>query len=363
MAQQPVGAKIVELVADSSGRWADFVRSRPDAVIYQHPQWAQVLARAYGFRILALGCEDASGKLLGVLPLCYTAGILRRRGLSSLPRTPSVGPLAASGEVGKMLMRAAIDRVRAETGTRLEIKVAETTYAGAVPDMVRVRWDATYVRELSGAAGELRFGTSRNHAQITRAVRKSRRLGVEVRAGEGEEDLWRWYQLYLETVRRHGVPPRPYRFFQVAWSILSPDGMMRLLIAEEGSPSRVIAGSVFFAYGKTMFFAFNGSRGDALALRPNDAIHWQAIHDAQAGGFRYYDLGEVDAGNDGLARFKTKWGAEPHWLYRYYYPALGAPAHPTVEAGGHARLLARMIWRRLPIRATAVIGELLYRYL
>ncbi len=361
--QQPVGAKIVELDADPDGRWGDFVRSQPDAVIYQLPEWVQVLAGAYGFRPLGIGCEDANGILLGVLPLCYTRGILSGRTLSSLPRTPLGGPLAVNGDVLSMLMTAAVDRVRAEGRTRLEIKVAETSYAGAMPDMARVRWDATYVRDLSSAAGELRFGSSRNHAQIKRAVNKSLRLGVQVRAGVGETDLRRWYQLYLGTLRRHGVPPRPYRFFQVAWSLLSGDGRMRLLLAERGSPSEVLAGSVFFSYGETVFFAFNGSRDDALGLRPNDAIHWQAIHDAQADGFRYYDLGEVDATNEGLVRFKTKWGAEPRWLYRYYYPARRAPAHPPVEATGLAGRLARMAWRRVPTRATAWIGEWLYRYL
>ncbi len=357
-----VGAKVVELDADPVGRWANFLRTRPDALIYHHPLWVQVLAKAYGFRPLGLGCEDARGALIGVLPLCYTRGILSGRALSSLPRTPLAGPLAVNDEVRRLLMTAAVDRVRTD-GTRLEVKVAETSYAGAVRDMVRVRWDATYIRELSSAEGELRFGTSRNHAQIKRAVAKSQRLGVQVRAGDTEADLQRWYQLYLTTMRRHGVPPRPYKFFRIAWRLLSRDGMMRLLLAEHRPSNRLLAGSVFFSYGNTIFFSHNGSRDDALALRPNDAIQWQAIHDAHADGTRYYDLGEVDASNQGLTRFKTKWGAKPHWLYRYSYPAAGASVHHDMDVGGHPKRLARNVWRRIPTRATAVIGEWLYRYL
>ena len=357
------GTNIVELDADPRGRWGDFVRSRSDALIYHHPLWLRVLADSYGFRPLGLGCEDMDGALLGVLPLCYTRGILTRRTLSSLPRTPVAGPLAINDRVRWLLMTAAVERARREGGVRLELKVPETGYTGAVRDTGRARWDPTYIRNLSGAVGELRFGNSRNHAQIKRAVSKSQRLGVEVRAAGSEADLRRWYDLYLRTLRRHGVPPRPYRFFQAAWRLLSRNGMMRLLLAEQRSAGRLLAGSVFFSYGNTTFFAFNGTRDDALPLRPNDAIHWQAIHDAYTGGTVFYDLGEVDASNEGLARFKTKWGAEPAWLYRYYYPADHIPAPRSLDTEGYGKRLARMAWRRVPVGATAVIGDWLYRYL
>src|SRR5262249_56274015 len=105
---------------------------------------------------------------------------------------------------------------------------------------------------------------------------------------ETERDLRAWYGLYVDTMRWHVVPPRPYRFFEVAWQLLRPRGLLRLLLAEqhEARQSRLLAGSIFLMFGQTVFYAFNGRRREDLSLEPNDAIQWQAIHDAFRRGFR-----------------------------------------------------------------------------
>ena len=69
-----------------------------------------------------------------------------------------------------------------------------------------------------------------------------------------------------------------------------------------------------------MTYAFGASRTADFALRPNDIIMGRAINDASEEGFRFVDLGEVPEGDENLARFKSKWGAEPVRLYRYYSP-------------------------------------------
>ena len=87
--------------------------------------------------------------------------------------------------------------------------------------------------QLPGRSEELRFGNSRNHSAIKRAVNKAARMGVEVRQAESEDQLRAWYALYLDTMRWHAVPPRPYRFFKNCWELLRPHGLMRLLLAEQ----------------------------------------------------------------------------------------------------------------------------------
>src|SRR5262249_49914574 len=146
---------------------------------------------------------------------------------------------------------------------------------------------------------------------------KAARLGVRVRPAETERELRGWYELYLDTMRWFVVPPRPYRFFELAWEHLRPQGLLRLLFAgrTEGGTATLGGGSLFLMFGQTVFYAFNGRRREELALRPNDALQWQAIHDACTAGFRRYDLGEVTHDRRGLADFKGKWGAEPRHLY------------------------------------------------
>jgi hypothetical protein len=86
------------------------------------------------------------------------------------------------------------------------------------------------------------------------------------------------------------------------------------------------------------------------------------MHEACTRGFRYYDFGEVTSDNQGLAGFKSKWGAEPRWLYRYYYPAPHELEMNILESKSRAHQLANAVWRRLPLQATVLLSNWAHHY-
>jgi len=199
------------------------------------------------------------------------------------------------------------------------------------------------------------------------AVRKAQRHGLEVRAATTETDLRGWYRLYLDVNRWRGLPSRPYRLFQAAWEHLQPGGFLRLLLVHQRRAGRdvLLAGSMVLMLGDTAFYTFNGRLREALPLRPNDLLQWHAIRDAAAAGYRWYDFGEVEAGNDGLTAFKTKWDTHTRTLIRYHAPPL--PGDDTEYRGtggkGGPRSVALQAWHRVPLGVTALAGDWLYRYL
>jgi Acetyltransferase (GNAT) domain len=229
-------------------RWDSFVTSRPDGLVYHHSTWLRALEREYGARPIALVCEGPRDEVLGILPLLRTPGLpLRRHGgvtgarLSSLPRTPVAGPLAVDAATVAAIVAAAVERARAEPGVSLQLKAQTADLDTGVEGLTRIAWRESYSVALPARPEDLRFGNSRNHGAIKRAVNKAARSGVRVRAAESEGELRAWYRLYLEAMRWQMVPPRPYRFFLALWELLRPRGLMRLLVAElEG---RLLAGS------------------------------------------------------------------------------------------------------------------------
>jgi hypothetical protein len=351
--------RLVEIDPQHDPRWEGFLSAHPDSLPYHHPGWLQTLSEVYHHHFIGLSCEDANGRLPGVLPL-FRRDTRRRGELRSLPHTPVAGPLATSDAAMTALLCGAVQEVKLGRAHSLQLRSARDDLAKLLGDLTAVPWIVTYARDLPAPAGDLRFGDARNHGAVKRAVKKAEKAGVRVRPAESLRELQDWYQLYLATMRSHAVPPIPFRFFSTLWDTLRPLGMMRLFVAERNEGGRsMLAGSVYFLYGRSVFFAFNGRREADLALRPNDAIQWRAIHDAWHEGFRRFDMGEVDPDNPGLAAFKLKWGMERETLYRYYYPA-AKRLHP-LKSSGLAHRIARRPWRRLPLGVTVRLGEFLYR--
>ncbi|HEX3987716.1 MAG TPA: GNAT family N-acetyltransferase [Acidobacteriaceae bacterium] len=363
-------ARVTAIDPFTDPRWEAFVLRLPQATIYHHPAWLQVLQREYAQAGAFLACEDRDGSLLGIFPLLYTKGLpigggpLTAPRLSSLPRTPLAGPLAVDSAATVALLEEARNRVAQRRGMYLQIKASGGDLTGLAQGVVAKPWRFTYLLALpESSAAPFRISNSQNRASIRRAINKAAANGVQARLAENEADVRAWYSLYLETMRRNVVPPRPLRLFLAMWQLLRPLGMMRLLLAEQVTPSgaKILGGCIYLLFGSTCTYAFGASGTEDLSLRPNDLVQWQAINDAVAEGYRVFDFGEVPEGDANLARYKAKWGAEPVRLQRCYYPDI-----PDDDSGGddekpsRAHQLASAVWRRLPLRLTAWTGDRLY---
>jgi CelD/BcsL family acetyltransferase involved in cellulose biosynthesis len=358
-------ARVSEIEPGSDPRWDEFVAGHPDGHVYLHSTWLRCLAAEYERPLIGLATEDSGGRITGLLPLIETRGVPLLRGnatvgarLSSLPRTPLAGPLATDRESAAALLRAALERARA----RLQIKRAAPDLDGLVPDVGGAPWRASYVLSLQDDESALRFGNSRNHGRIKWAVNKAGKEGVRVRVAHDPADIQAWYPLYLETMREVVVPPRPLRLFEAMWREMAPGGLMRLYVAEREGHG-MIAGSIVLGLGRTAFYAFNGRMRSALALRPNEVLQWETIHDACRRGFERYDLGEVTEDRAGLAEFKRKWGADEVRLHRYYHPPPDRGPDEGDGEGGALRRVSMAVWPRLPLAATRLAGDLAYRWL
>ena len=306
--------RVIEVDPQTDSRWEAFVASVPaiPSPVY-HPAWLKA-EDVYGFKPVHLACEDASGQFVGILPFFYRRAWRNRRKFV----TVFTGPLASDEHAMAALIQAAIERTRAEPGAQLHLKVMSNTFDGLVEGVVGVPVYKTYILALPERPNLPRL----NYA-IKRAINKATRLGVQVRQAQTEGELRSWYELYVQTMRKLAVMPNSYRYYKIAWQQLYSKGMLRLLLAEQivEGQKRLLAGILILLDGQTASFASAGWREEDQALRPNDILHWQAIQDACTEGFRWYDFGDVELENQGLARYKSKWGTEAKMVYDYSYPA------------------------------------------
>jgi hypothetical protein len=362
--------QVIELDFHRDPRWEAFVNSHPNALIYHHPTWLEVLEREYGRKCVSLACVNAAGVVKAILPLFYTIGLplplggfLATRRLSSLPRTPLAGPLALEPWATTLILQEAKRLADSDPNLQLEVKLQEPLADDVVSGLARTQWRESYLLSLPGDPGKLRFGSGAHHRRLKWAVNKAIKNGLICREAQTEEELWEWYQLYLQRMGQNVVPARPYRLFVSLWELMRPKGMMRLMIVDRPGVSRriMVAGSIFFMFHETVSYAFNGSRTQDMWLCPNDLLHWHHIHRSCGEGFRAYDFGEVPEEHPELALFKSKWGADPIRLHRYYYPT--PPEREATSTNRSLRKLAGAAWRHLPLKVTAYLGDKLYSYL
>src|SRR5947208_979754 len=78
---------VIEIDPQIDPRWERFTASIQASLIY-HPAWLKVLEEVYGYKPAHLACEDATGTLIGILPLFYQHGWRSGRAFRSLYTGP-----------------------------------------------------------------------------------------------------------------------------------------------------------------------------------------------------------------------------------------------------------------------------------
>jgi GNAT acetyltransferase-like protein len=344
--------RVIEIDPQTDLRWEAWLAnaSACPSPIY-HPGWIKVREKAYGYKPMHLACENANGQLTGILPLFYR----QRRGSKRVLSSALTGPLADNDQTKAALVQAAVEKARTELGAWLSLKVMSNALDGLVEGLVGVPAYNEYLLALPERPDLLHLKSS-----VKRAVNTATKSGVQIRQAQTEAELYAWYKLYLQTVRKFVVMPNSYRFYKEAWQRLHPRGLLRLFLAEqvEAGRRRLLGGLFTLWYGQVVSITSVGSRWEDQGLRPNDALYWQVMQDACAEGLRWCDLGDVGLENQGLAKYKRKWGAEEIMVYDYSYP----PSHDRrsstqLPSRSPAYQLKCAVWQHLPINAIELLSS------
>jgi FemAB-related protein (PEP-CTERM system-associated) len=330
---------------ESPAAWDAFVE-RQDAPPTTTWRWGNALESLGHDRYYLAATAD--GDVVGALPLFHVRSRLFGDQLVSVPFTAHGSLVAADG-----FRKRARDRLLEQTrllADALDVDVVSLRNRdlGSVEGFVHERRYVTYLVSLDGgpdAVWERMDSSRRNH------VRQAEQAGVRVRAGDDEEDLRAFYDLYLRTMRSHGSPPHSYGFFERLWEEFHADGTLRLLLAEyEGTPTNAV---INFASESRVYEWKGVSDPDYRGLDGGSLIEWTAIERAAEDGFDRYGHGRT-RDDSGVAAFKRSFGGEKVWMDDYHYFPGGAVDLPDPERGEYDRVTE--LWRRVPLPVTRLVG-------
>lgn len=329
--------------------WDTWAGRHADFCFFHSRAWAAVLHEAFGFtpRYFVVRRDGALAAALCLMEVQAVIG--GRRGVS-LPFSDFC-PLLATDEPS---CRAAWDQAlvcgRQRRWRYLEWRGGSMPGRGGRPSLTY----HGHTLSLDGDAKEL-FG--RCDGAVRRAVRKAEREGVRVEFSTDLAALGRFYELYCETRRKHGLPPQGQRFFDaIHRHVLARRKGLLALAWHADVP---IAGALFCHQGRKAIYKFGASRQQFLSLRGNNLVMWEAIKWHAQHGFAELHFGRTSLSNAGLRSFKLGWGAQEHRLeyFRYDLRRGRYLTIPDAASGWHTAL-----FRWLPLPLARLIGASLYRH-
>lgn len=337
--------------------WHTSIEQQKYDSFYYQQAWLDLITKLYGYSPVFLTTKSADDEITGFLPLCLMRSPLTGRRLVGLPFSDQCPLLACNETSAYDLIDQAIRLAQEQKVRYLELRSGINDALALRSDLVEgnlyVRWQLPLSADPAAAWSEVR-------KPVQRQVKKARKLGVQVRIAQQREDVAQYYRLHLQTrSKKHGMPAQPLHYFHGLWDAFAANASMRLLLAEyEGV---VIAGMILLLAGSTVRYAYGASDERFLRLAPNDLLMWNAIELACREGYQTFDMGRTACDNEGLMEFKRRWGAIKEPLPYYYYPAVAGLAS-TSEQSWKYRLLTSA-WKRLPLPATRVLGDRLYKHL
>lgn len=344
-----------EFLIDSS--LSSFIKRQAESSLCYNQAWLDLITRLYGYSVFPLTTTNARGLITGFLPLCSIQSPLTGRRLVALPFFDHCPLLAEDEANANDLVNQAIYLAQEQKVRYLELRCGVNDVLAQRSDLMKgdlyVSWQLPLVSDPDAIWSGLR-------KPVQHQVKKSRKLGVQIRIAQTREDIERYYKLHLHTrCRKQGMPTQPRQYFMNLWDTFAAKGIMQLLLAEY--QENVIAGIILFTSGRVVRYAYGASNEDYLHLAPNNLLIWAAISWGCTHGYQTLDLGRTACDNEGLMEFKRRWGAIKEPLPYYYYPHIAGLA-ATSEKSWIFRLLTSG-WKRLPLSMAEMLGGHLYKHM
>jgi FemAB-related protein (PEP-CTERM system-associated) len=312
------------------------------------PGWLRVLSESLGHRTMAVVAREASGELVGYLPLALVTSRLFGRYLVSLPYLNRAGVVAVDEGV-----RGEVLDVAAGLADRFAVRYLELRHQGGGVEhgsITESRGDK--VQMMMGLPGDGERLWSGYSAKVRNQVRKGDKAGLTIRFG-GAELLDGFYDVFSTNMRDLGTPVYPRRLFGSVLDTFK-DGAELAVVSQGG---RAVAGALLL----------HSCVGDAVETRVPSASSLRDAKHTNANMWMYHRLlmravsrgaGVFDFGrstpDSGTYRFKKQWGAVPSGATWQYYLRAGDVSAVRPDNPKYRRRIAT--WQKLPVWVTRLVG-------
>ncbi|MGZ5921418.1 MAG: FemAB family XrtA/PEP-CTERM system-associated protein [Rhizomicrobium sp.] len=332
---------------EAAAEWDGFVASRPDSTFFHLSGWREVIKRSFGHACPYLVARDG-GALSAVMPLTEINSRLFGHFLIGNGFCVGGGPLAANDAA----LAAVLDEA-GQLGRARKVGYIELRDCAVAGPAWQARGDL-----YAGFAGPIARDEADNLKQIPRkqraVVRKALEQGFTISI---ERSIQPFFDLYARTLRDHGTPILPRRFYENLLTVFG-DACEILTVSKDGVPTSSV---LSFFYRDQVLPYYTGSLVEARRSGANDMMYWALMRRAVERGATIFDFGRSKLGT-GPYNFKSNWGFTPRPI-THQYLLLGRDSLPNLNPTNprYAKLIAA--WQRLPVSVANAISPFISRSL
>jgi hypothetical protein len=305
--------EVATLSAESEPAYRDFVARMPGALVYHSLAYRNLLVDHLGCRHEYLVATDV-GDVCGVLPLMWT-GDETARVYNSLPFYGSHGSVLARGPLEAGALIAAYDK-RATAGSTLAATMVANPFAERQPPEPAHNFTderISQVTDLPQPPGEEDALLALIESSARRNARKARRAGIVASTDAGR--LPAVAEIHRENIQALEGLAKDASFFAAVPRHFEASSEFDVYVALlDGT---VVAGLLLFFFNGTVEYFTPAVHHDHRSDQPLALLLVEAMAAAARRGCRRWNWGGTWSTQDGVYRFKRKWGAR-NGRYRYF---------------------------------------------
>ncbi len=306
--QSPMSVQIVHSLADDA--WDSFVTCHPKGTIYHTREMFEVWSKANEYRPRLWAYVSGDNILAFLIPveISFANGFLR-------PFT------TRSISFGSLLYTAGSDRVtairellqaytRESNGASLFTELRNPTNLSEIQPILQENSFAfeshlNYLIDLTLPMEKVWKGLSKSTQKHIRTAQKNKLVAENV---TDQSQLPLVYNLLKTTYHRIRIPLPSRTFFQAAFHILIPKGMLKVnLVRYDGIP---ISTRLALVYKDRILDWYTGSDRSFEKLYPEEFLIWETLLWGMVNGYRIFDFGGAGrpSENYGPRVFKERFG-------------------------------------------------------
>lgn len=336
-------------------RWADLVSRHPRASVFHSVPWLKALRDTYGFEPVALTTAPPGAPVADGLVLCRVKSWLTGRRLVSLPFSDHCEPLLAAVTDAPLFVSAIERLVHEEKPRYVEVRAASPLPAAGLG--LSTETYCFHQIDLDPALETLYANCHKSSTQ--RKILRAEREGLICEAGRSGALLDAFWNLFLMTRRKHGVPPQPKPWFR---NLIACFGeALQIRVARKDR--QPVAAILTLRHRDTLVYKYGCSDPRYQHLGGTQLLFWKAIEQAKSEAIRVFDLGRTEPGNEGLITFKDRWGATRSTLTYSRFSRVSSSIQATTAGPGWIGRAAKRTVPLIPDRLFELAGRVLYRHI